>query len=147
MASGYKALGREPVKLRYLLDTNVLSELINDADGEVAQKIRTHEKRGVATSLIVAGELRYGVAKKQSRQLTQKVERLLSRLTVLPLESGVDFYYAKIRVELERQGLPIGHNDLLIAAHALALNLIVVTANVREFERVPGLAVENWGKG
>ena len=68
----------------------------------------------------------------------------MNYIDVLPLESPIEFHYAEIRSYLEREGIPIGGNDLLIAAHGLALNLTVVTANVREFSRVPNLAVENW---
>jgi len=63
---------------------------------------------------------------------------------VLPLESPIEFHYAEIRTYLEWEGIPIGANDLLIAAHGLALNLTVVSANVREFSRVPSLVMENW---
>jgi tRNA(fMet)-specific endonuclease VapC len=96
------------------------------------------------TSIIVACELRYGAAKKQSPKLTFNVEQILASLPVLPLQDSVDETYAQIRVNLEQRGLPIGHHDLLIAAHALSLNLTMVTANEREFSRIPDLKVENW---
>jgi len=96
------------------------------------------------TSLIVACELRYGAAKKQSPKLSYNVEQVLNSLPILPLEATVDKVYAEIRVNLERRGLPIGQHDLLIAAHALSLGLTVVTANEREFTRVENLTVENW---
>jgi tRNA(fMet)-specific endonuclease VapC len=69
---------------------------------------------------------------------------LLEVLDVLPLDIDTDSHYAEIRVKLEAAGTPIGPNDLLIAAHARSLDLILVSANVREFSRVPGLSVENW---
>ena len=94
------------------------------------------------TSIIVACELRYGVAKKQSPKLSFNVEQVLSSLPILPLEESTDEAYAKIRVNLEGRGLPIGQHNLLIAAHALSLT--VVTANEREFIRVENLTVENW---
>ena len=96
------------------------------------------------TSLIVACELRYGALKKGSDVLKYRVDQLLETITVLPLEGHVIHHYAEIRLMLERKGQIIGNNDLLIAAHARSLGLIVVTANVREFARVPGLKVENW---
>lgn len=96
------------------------------------------------TSIIVACELRYGAAKKQSPQLSFNVEQILNSLPVLPLENDVDQIFADIRIDLERRGLPIGQNDLLIAAHALSLGLTLVTANEREFSRVVKLNVENW---
>jgi len=78
--------------------------------------------------------------------LTVKVNQLLETITVLPLDSRVEYKYAELRTILEKNGTTIGGNDLFIAAHALALNLIVVTANEREFSRVPELTVENWLK-
>lgn len=130
--------------LRYLLDTNALSDLIRHPAGSVARRIAAVGEEVVCTSIIVACELRYGAAKKQSPALTERVDALLARVTALPLEADADALYAEIRAHLQRAGQPIGPNDLLIAAHALALGLTVVTDNVGEFSRVPGLAVENW---
>lgn len=130
---------------RYLLDTNILSDLIKNPTGHVAGKIASSGvEQTCCTSLIVACELRYGTCKKGSPLLTSRVEQLLYTLPVLALEENVALEYGEIRTALERAGQPIGGNDLLIAAHARALRLTVVTANVREFLRVPGLAVENW---
>ena len=130
---------------RYLLDTNILSELIKNPRGPMAVAMLTAGKeKHCCTSIIVACELRYGAAKKQSPQLSFNVEQVLNSLPVLPLEDDVDRIYADIRIDLERRGLPIGHNDLLIAAHAVSLGLTVVTANEREFSRVEKLNVENW---
>ncbi len=106
----------------------------------------------IATSIIVATELRFGAAKKGSAALSERVDVLLSRFRVLPLETDADEIYGSIRADLESRGTPIGGNDLLIAAHALSLDRkssqdeqwVLVTANVREFERVDGLAIENW---
>jgi Predicted nucleic acid-binding protein, contains PIN domain len=130
--------------LRYLLDTNALSDLVRHPAGPVARRIAAVGEEAVCTSVIVACELRYGAAKKQSPALTERIDALLGRVTALPLEADADAHYAKIRAHLQRAGQPIGPNDLLIAAHALALGLTVVTDNVGEFSRVPGLAVENW---
>lgn len=130
--------------MRYLLDTNVVSDLVRFPGGRVAARIAAVGELEVCTSIVVAAELRYGAAKKQSPRLTRQLEAVLGALRVLPLEPPVDDHYAAARVHLEVQGTPIGGNDLLIAAHALALELTVVTDNDREFSRVPGLAVENW---
>jgi tRNA(fMet)-specific endonuclease VapC len=92
----------------------------------------------------VAAELRYGAEKSGSKQLSDRVDLLLSALEILPLEPPADRRYGEIRHHLARQGTPIGPNDLLIAAHVLAADLTLVTANTREFERVPSLRVENW---
>jgi tRNA(fMet)-specific endonuclease VapC len=131
---------------RYLLDTNIVSELIKNPHGLVAEKVLASDQgKYCCTSLIVACELRYGATKKQSKKLSFNVEQVLNSLPILSLKS-IDKVYAEVRVNLESRGLPIGHNDLLIAAHALSLGLIVVTANEREFSRVENLIVENWIK-
>jgi tRNA(fMet)-specific endonuclease VapC len=132
-------------KLKYLLDTNTLSELIKKPNGHTAQKIITLENENLCcTSLIVACELRYGALKKDSLVLTDKVNQLLETIAVLPLENNIKPHYARLRVILERAGTPIGSNDLLIASQACALGLTVVTGNLKEYSRIPGLAVENW---
>jgi len=129
---------------RYLLDTNALSDLLRHPAGAVALRIAAVGEDAVCTSIIVACELRFGSLKKQSPALTARVEALLERMATLPFEADADRHYAEIRVFLQRADQQIGPNDLLIAAHTLALNLILVTDNVAEFSRVPGLRVENW---
>ncbi len=134
----------EMADFRYLLDTNVLSDLLRNPEGQVARKIALVGEAKVCTSIIVACELRFGAAKKGSLRLSDRIEALLERLEVFALDKTADRRYAEIRLDLHRRGMPIGPNDLLIAAHALALDLILVTANVEEFSRVPELRVENW---
>jgi tRNA(fMet)-specific endonuclease VapC len=129
---------------RYLLDTNILSSLLKQPAGRAANRIRSVGEDAVCTSVIVSCELRYGAAKKGSAELSKKVEQLLSALEVLPLGGAADAKYAELRAALEKAGTPIGANDYLIAAHALALDLTLVTANVDEFSCVRGLRVENW---
>ena len=133
---------------RYLLDTNIVSDLIRNPHGKVFERVAAIGEDRIATSIIVAGELRFGAAKRRSEALTDRVELLLSRLNVLPLESGLERTYASLRAELESKGTPIGGNDLLIAAHTLFLgqsgDWVLVTANVREFGRVSDLIVESW---
>ncbi len=128
----------------YLLDTNILSDLVRNPAGLIAQRIGSVGEETVCTSLVVTAELRFGALKKGSKRLSAQVDAVLSALDILPLEEPVDERYAGLRLALERAGTPIGGNDMLIAAHALALDLTLVTANEREFSRVPGLAVENW---
>ena len=130
--------------LRYLLDTNAVSQLVRQPDGEVARRVAALEPGSFAISVVVAAELRYGAERRGSSRLTRQLEAVFSAIDVLPLEEPVDRHYGAIRSELERVGQPIGSNDLLIAAHAKALDLILVTNNVREFRRVPGLVVEDW---
>jgi tRNA(fMet)-specific endonuclease VapC len=132
------------VSARYLLDTNVVSDLVRHPQGRAAAKIAELGEDAVATSIIVAAELRYGAAKKGSARLASQLETILGALEVLPLEAPADATYGNARVALEAAGTPIGGNDLLIAAQALALDMVVVTNNEREFERVRGLKVENW---
>jgi tRNA(fMet)-specific endonuclease VapC len=128
----------------YLLDTNILSHLIRQPQGVVAERIAIVGEANVLTSIIVACELRYGAAKRASRRLTRQVEAVMGALTIKPLESEVERVYASIRVALEKKGTPIGAHDMLIAAHARALDAVCVTDNVAEFKRVPALKVENW---
>lgn len=128
----------------YLLDTNIISALARQPDGAVAKKIKRLKPEQIATSLIVASEIRFGLAKSNSPRLIENLSLILDNLEILPLEAPVDAHYADIRFALERNGTPIGPNDLFIAAHARALSRILVTDNVREFERVPGLKLENW---
>ena len=130
--------------LRYLLDTNIVSDLIRHPQGTVASRISAVGEDTICTSIVVAAELCYGAEKSTSKKFADRVDVVLSALEVVPLEPPADRHYGKIRHQLTRQGAPIGPNDLLIAAHAVALDLTVVTANEREFARVPGLRVENW---
>lgn len=130
--------------LRHLLDTNILSDLLRNPSGLVARRLAVAGEATVCTSVVVACELRYGAAKKGSPRLSERVESLLESLEVLPLDREADRHYAEIRLHLERAGLLIGPNDLLIAAHALALDLTLVSDNVEEFGRIPGLTLDNW---
>ncbi len=128
---------------KYMLDTNIMFALIKNPHGGAAIKAR--ERRAeICTSVIVASELRYGCAKSGSVSLLRKVEDLLEEIGALPFEVPADSDYGRIRRELELAGQPIGPNDFLIAAHAYRLKLTLVTANVHEFSRIGGLAIENW---
>lgn len=129
---------------RYLLDTNILSDLVRRPQGVVARRIAQLGEDAVWTSIIVAAELRFGAAKKNAPRLTTQVESILAAIEVLPFDSPADRAYAQLRLGLEQSGTPIGPNDLLIAAHALSGESMLVSANVREFSRVPGLQVVNW---
>jgi tRNA(fMet)-specific endonuclease VapC len=128
----------------YLLDTNIVSDLVRNPQGPIAAHLRKVGESRIATSIIVASELRYGAEKKGSTRLTHQLESVLGVLQILPFESPADEFYGRIRVELEAVGKPIGSNDLLIAAHALSLGHTLVTDNTREFSRVRSLKVENW---
>ena len=129
---------------RYLLDTNIISDLIRNPQGKAAKRIARVGENNICTSILVAAELRYGCAKSGSARLLKAVEDLLSEIDVLPFDIPADARYAGIRAGLEAAGKPIGGNDLLIAAHAHATGATIVTANEAEFKRVRGLKVENW---
>jgi tRNA(fMet)-specific endonuclease VapC len=128
----------------YLLDTNILSDLVRNPSDAVAGQIVRVGEASVCTSIVVAAELSYGGLKSGSEKLAERVDLILSAMGILRLDIPSDREYAALRHTLTRQETPIGPNDLLIAAHAMAHNLTVVTGNVREFLRVPGLKVENW---
>jgi tRNA(fMet)-specific endonuclease VapC len=127
-----------------MLDTNIVSELARRPRGPVGQKINEVKSDQVCISIITAAELRFGVEKKKSEKLRHQIEAILEAIKVQPFEEPADIAYGEIRARLEAKGTLIGPNDLLLAAHARASNAVFVTANQREFERVPGLTAENW---
>lgn len=130
--------------MRYLLDTNIVSDLVRNPQGRVAQHIRKIGEAQVCTSIIVAAELRYGAAKKQSPRLTAQLQAVLGALEILPLQEPADVTYGELRSRLEKAGHPIGANDLLIAAHAATLGYVLVTDNEKEFARIKDLRRQNW---
>jgi tRNA(fMet)-specific endonuclease VapC len=129
---------------RRLLDTNILSDLVRNPHGQVAIRIAEIGEDAICTSIIVAAELRFGAAKKGSERLATQLERILSAIEVQAFDAPADMAYADLRARLETAGVPIGGNDMLIAAHALTSDCILVTDNEREFGRVAGLKIENW---
>jgi tRNA(fMet)-specific endonuclease VapC len=132
-----------------LLDTNIISDMMRNLQGPAAQRaiaISSTEsggKRGLCTSVIVQCELEFGLARQPNPRLQIAYEAVIQTVDVLPLTKDIVSRYAALRSQLEAAGTPIGANDLLIAAHALALNATLVSADA-EFLRVPGLTVENW---
>ena len=131
-------------RTRYMLDTNIVSDLVRSPQGRVFDRIAALGSDAMCISIITAAELRYGCAKKGSSRLLAQVEAILGSIETLPFDVPADTEYAGIRAELEAAGTPIGPNDLLIAAHAYAAGVTLVTANVGEFQRVQGLRTENW---
>ncbi|HEY0302074.1 MAG TPA: type II toxin-antitoxin system VapC family toxin [Rhizomicrobium sp.] len=127
-----------------MLDTNFVSDLARNPRAATAQHFRRVGQSDIGTSIVVASELRYGMARQGSTAPSRRIEEILQRLFVAPLEHPTDLYYGEIRALLEAAGTPIGYNDTLIAAHAIALGCVLVTDNESEFSRVPGLSVENW---
>lgn len=128
----------------YLLDTNVISDMVRNPRGSAATALSERDDTEVATSVIVAGELRYGCHKKGSHLLTERVEALLAEVSVLSVDAETAAEYGRIRAHLEARGQMIGGNDLWIAAHAISREAVLVSGNSREFKRVPGLQLENW---
>jgi tRNA(fMet)-specific endonuclease VapC len=129
---------------RYLLDTNIVSDLMRNPRGRVATRVAEVGEASVCSSVIVAAELRYGVVKKGSVRLERRLSQLLGILEILPFEPPADLAYGRARAQLEAVGQMIGGNDLLIAAHTMALGLTLVTDNERAFSRIAGLKWENW---
>ena len=127
-----------------MLDTNILSDLIRNPTGRVFRRLDAMLPDTACTSIVVAAEIRYGLTKGVSERLRRQTELILEAMEILPLKPPVDTHYGAIRTALDRAGQPIGANDLFIAAHARCLGLTLVTANVREFSRVPDLRIENW---
>jgi tRNA(fMet)-specific endonuclease VapC len=128
----------------YLLDTNIVSDIVRNPKGRVAKRIRQVGQANVCTSILVACELRFGAAKRNAPRLARQLDVVLGTMDILPFETPADTAYAALRSELERQGRPIGGNDLFIAAHAITLGCALVTGNEREFTRIDGLKCENW---
>ena len=129
---------------RFLLDTNIVSDLVRNPSGRIAIKIRDSGEESIAVSIITAAELRYGCRKKGSKTLSAQVNKILEQIEILPVEEPCDHFYAEIRHQLQSRGEIIGGNDLLIASQAIATSRILVTANFGEFSRVSGLKIENW---
>lgn len=129
---------------RFMLDTNIMSDLIRNPEGPVQQVASAFGTPAISISSIVASELRFGYLKRGSDRLAQLVENMIARVEVVPYGDAASVHYAQIRHSLQASGTPIGPVDLFIAAHARSLGLTLVTDNIREFSRVEGLKLENW---
>jgi tRNA(fMet)-specific endonuclease VapC len=131
----------------YLLDTNIISALMKDRTGAITANVRAWAQRlpdcRLVTSVVVQYELLFGLARHGTSRLQTAYDIQMNKLPVLPLDAAVGPHYARLRTDLEKAGTPIGANDTLIAAHALALGATLITADA-EFSRVPDLALENW---
>jgi tRNA(fMet)-specific endonuclease VapC len=130
---------------RFMLDTDTCSFILKRSSQTVLRRLQTVSVSEVCISVITKSELLYGVQlSPRARQDNIAVDAFLRHVAVLDFPDEAAAHYAEIRAELKMRGQPIGANDLLIAAHARCLGLVLVTNNVREFGRVPGLIVENW---
>ena len=131
--------------MRYLLDTNTCIYLINRRPVSVVQRIQSLPIEDIGICTVTVAELEYGVAKSlRPEQNRNALIEFLTPFRIVEFEQTAAFQYGQLRELLERQGQPIGPMDLLIAAQALAENVVLVTNNEREFGRVPELTVENW---
>lgn len=130
----------------YLLDTDICIYVINARPAKVLARFRQERMGGIGISSVTAAELAYGVTKSGSERNRRALEMFLAPLEILPFDASAIWKYGELRTELERRGQPIGTLDTMIAAHALALNTVMVTNNIREFSRVSGLRVENWAE-
>ncbi|MBQ3763098.1 MAG: type II toxin-antitoxin system VapC family toxin [Clostridia bacterium] len=131
--------------MKYMLDTNILVYAKNKRPESVLKRLTSLDPADVCISSVTLAEMEYGVFKSLMPEQNQLALMLfLSGIQIEPFDSKAAFEYGKIRAALTKKGTPIGANDLLIAAHAKSLGLILVTNNTREFERVEGLRLENW---
>ncbi len=130
--------------MKILLDTDITSYIFSHRDARVRHRFLAFAVGEVGISTITAAELAFGSALNQSERNRGAVERALESLAIAPFDLAAARSYAEVRTVLQRRGTPIGPLDMLIAAHALSLDVPLVTNNVREFRRVPGLQVENW---
>lgn len=131
--------------MRYLLDTNICIYALKRRPPQVLERLQAEGREAVALSVITMLELRHGAHKSQHPEIAHsKLDFFLSPMRILPFDEQAAAEAARLRAHLDRQGRPIGDLDSLIAGHALALDLVLVSNNLREFERVPDLRVENW---
>ncbi|MDR2947518.1 MAG: type II toxin-antitoxin system VapC family toxin [Candidatus Adiutrix sp.] len=130
---------------RYMLDTNICIYIQRHKPPSVLARFEALKPGQAVISVVTWGELQYGAAKsRESERVTKLLRELSSLVPVLPMPPDCGKFYGRVRADLEKSGLPIGNNDLWIAAHALASGLTLVTNNTKEFERVLPLKLENW---
>lgn len=128
----------------YLLDTNICIYVINHKPIQVFEKFKQFQLGQLAISSITASELTFGVEKSGSEKNKQALNKFLMPLEVMPYDEQAIWHYARLRQNLQSKGQTIGSLDMLIAAHTLALDVTLVTNNIKEFQRVEGLRLENW---
>ena len=131
--------------MRRTLDTNICSYILRRRPVGILERFAGLSGDDIWLSAIVAAELRFGAAKLGAPRFSATIESWLAGFDVRPWPVEASRHYAEVRATLERRGQPIGNMDLMIAAHALAEDSVLITNNAREFRRVPRLAVEEWG--
>jgi tRNA(fMet)-specific endonuclease VapC len=132
--------------MRYMLDTGICIYAINERPAAVLQALRRHESAGLGISSITAAELHFGAARSGSERNLRALKLFLAALEIAAFDEVAAELSGSLRAWLAAQGTPIGPYDTLIAAHAHALGAVLVSNNTREFERVPGLKLENWAR-
>lgn len=136
--------GAEPLGVRFLLDTDIVSVHIRASPPALLRRLHRLPASSVALSVVTEMEVRYGLARSPGHRLAPLIEQFLEAATILPLTSEVARRYAGVRAGLEAKGTPIGPLNTMIAAHALSIGAVLVTRNLREFRRVPALRCEDW---
>ena len=130
--------------LRLFLDTNICVYILNERPAHVAEHSKKYATGDIGVSSVVVAELAFGAARSRKPETRDRLEHFLFQLVTVPFGDAAAWQYGDLRATLRAARTPIGPSDLLIAAHALSAGLPLVTNNVSEFERVPGLRVENW---
>ena len=131
----------------FMLDTNICIDLIRKRGERILRKLKRRRLEDICVSAVTLSELEYGVARSSDTDRNRMaLAGFMTPVAVMPYDDRVARFYGRVRAELERAGTPIGPLDTMIAAHALTLDLVLVTSNEREFSRVAGLRVENWAK-
>ncbi|MFI4937639.1 MAG: type II toxin-antitoxin system VapC family toxin [Candidatus Berkiellales bacterium] len=131
--------------MKYLLDTNICIYIIKKSPASVIKKFHSLAIGDIGISTVTLAELEYGVAKSAYKHKNQEaLINFVIPLEILDFDANAASTYGKIRAELERTGKPIGSMDMMIAAHALAMNVVLVTNNEKEFVRIKGIQLENW---
>jgi tRNA(fMet)-specific endonuclease VapC len=129
----------------YFLDTNICIYFLNGTYEAIETHLRKHSPKDIRIPSVVKAELLFGLEKsKRKNEIKEKYERFLNTFKIAPFDDAASYHYAKIRFELEKKGNLIGGNDLLIASTVLSRQGILITHNVKEFKRVPGLVLEDW---
>jgi len=131
---------------RFMLDTDTVSLYLRN-DGSVVSRLSAHKPSELCLSSITLGELRFGADRRRSRRIHRMIDTLTASIDALPFDSAAAAMFGRVRANLESKGTPIGALDTLIGAHALVLDLTLVTNNTKHFSQVPGLRTENWAAG
>jgi tRNA(fMet)-specific endonuclease VapC len=131
------------MSVRFMLDTDIVSYALR-GQGRAADAIAQHQSNDLCVSVITMAQLCYGADRRRSSKVRDAIDEFARKIEIVPFNESCARYYGAIASDLERRGIPIGDFDVLIAAHALAIDATLVTNNVKHFSRVHGLRVENW---